>query len=120
MLIPINKYTIVFLLILLNLKELKIKFFLLTILIIYVPINLLIAINFYFVSNNNKKIIYFLNEKKIINKTIPGPLYPHSKAFFNNLNKKEYEVSFTPGKVVIKQFDFTNIIQKQSYYINKL
>jgi hypothetical protein len=116
----INILPIVFLLILLNLKELKIEFFSLIILIIYVPINLLIATNFYFVSNNNKKVIYFLIDEKIINKTMPGALYPHSKAFFNNSNKKEYEVSFTPGKVVIKQFDFNNIIQKQSYYINKL
>ena len=116
----INILPILFLFMLLNLKEFKIKLFSLVILIIYIPINLLIAINFYFISNNNKNVIYFLNNEKLINKTSPGVLYLHSKHFFNSLDKKEYEVSFTPGKFVIKQFDFSNIIQKQSYYINKL
>ena len=116
----INILPILFLFMLLNLKEFKVKHFSLVILIIYIPINLLIAINFYFVANNNKNIIYFLNNEKLINKTSPGVLYLHSKHFFNSLDKKEYEVSFAPGKFVIKQFDFTNMIQKQSYYINKL
>jgi hypothetical protein len=110
---------IIFLLVLLNLGKFNIKYFL-VILIIYIPINLLIGLNFYFVSSNSKNIIYFLNNEKIIYKTDPGPLKPHSKNFSKDTDEIEYEISFTPGKVVIKHFNFSNFIQKQSYYLNKL
>jgi hypothetical protein len=122
---PVQRYLIhilpiIFLFALLNLGKFNIKYLLLVILIIYIPINLLIGLNFYFVSSNAKNIIYFLNNEKIINKTAPGPLYPHSKHFFKNVDQIEYEISFTPGKDVIKHFNFSNFIQRQSYYLNKL
>ena len=88
--------------------------------IIYVPINFLISLNFYFVSSNTENIINFLNNEKIINKTDPGPLEAHSKNFFKNIDKIEYEISLSPGKDVIKHFNFSNFIQRQSYYLNKL
>jgi hypothetical protein len=122
---PVQRYLIhilpiIFLFVLLNLGKFNIKYLLLVILTIYIPINLMIGLNFYFVSSNTKNIIYFLNNKKIINKTAPGPLYPHSKHFFKNVEQIEYEISFTPGKDVIKHFNFSNFIQRQSYYLNKL
>jgi hypothetical protein len=52
--------------------------------------------------------------------TDPGPLKPHSKNFSKNIDEIKYEISFTPGKVVIKHFNFSNFIQRQSYYLNKL
>ena len=105
---------------LLNLGKSNIKYFFLVILTIYIPINLLIGLNFHFVSSNTKNIIYFLNNEKIINKTVPGPLHFHSKHFFKNVDKIEYEISYAPGKDVIKHFNFSNFIQRQSYYLNKL
>ena len=122
---PVQRYLIhilpiIFLFALLNLGKFNIKYLLLVILTIYIPINLMIGLNFYFVSSNTKNIIYFLNNGKIINKTAPGPLYPHSKHFFKNVEQIEYEISFTPGKDVIKHFNFSNFIQRQSYYLNKL
>jgi hypothetical protein len=122
---PVQRYLIhilpiIFLFALLNLGKFNIKYLLLVILTIYIPINLLIGLNFHFVSSNTKNIIYFLNNEKIINKTAPGPLYPHSKHFFKNVEQIEYEISFTPGKDVIKHFNFSNFIQRQSYYLNKL
>jgi hypothetical protein len=122
---PVQRYLIhilpiILVLILLNLGKFNIKYLLLVILIIYVPINFLIGLNFYFVSSNTKNIINFLNNEKIINKTDPGPLDAHSKNFFKNTDKIEYEISLSPGKDVIKHFNFSNFIQRQSYYLNKL
>jgi hypothetical protein len=111
---------IIFFFVILNLPKFNIKYLFLVILIVYVPINLLIGLNFYFVSSNTKNIIYFLNNKKIIYKTDPGPLKTHSRNFFYNIDEVEYEISFTPGKDVIKHFNFSNFFQKQSYYLNKL
>jgi hypothetical protein len=122
---PVQRYLIhilpiIFLLVLLNLGKSNVKYFFSVILIIYIPINLLIGLNFHFVSNNTKNIIYFLNNEKLLNKTAPGPLYAHSKHFFKNVDQTEYEISFAPGKDIIKHFNFSNFIQRQSYYLNKL
>lgn len=122
---PVQRYLIhilpiIFLLVLLNLGKSNVKYFFSVILIIYIPINLLIGLNFHFVSSNTKNIIYFLNNEKLLNKTAPGPLYAHSKHFFKNVDQTEYEISFAPGKDIIKHFNFSNFIQRQSYYLNKL
>ena len=116
----INILPICFFLVFLNLHKFNIKYILAVILVIYIPINVFIGLNFYFVSNSNKNIIYFLENELLINKTDPGPLYPHSKHRFKNLYPIEYEISLVPGKNIVKQFNFSNFFQKQTYYLNKL
>lgn len=111
---------ICFFLVFLNLDKFNMKYILAVILIIYIPTNVLIGFNFHFVSNSNKNIIYFLENELLINKTDPGPLYPHSKHRFKTLYPIEYEISFVPGKNIVKQFNFSNFFQKQIYYLNKL
>lgn len=112
---------IVFLVILKNLKFYKINLLSLFIIIIYVPLNLLITLNFYFTAYNNETIISYLRTEKLISKTDPGNLYPHSYHFFSkDLTKREYIISDIPGKSFIKSFHFNNIINQKYYYINKL
>jgi hypothetical protein len=59
---PVQRYLIhilpiIFLFFFLNLGKFNMKYFFFVILIIYIPINLLIGLNFYFVSSNSKNII---------------------------------------------------------------
>jgi len=118
----INIYPIIFLFLILNFNIFKInKLLFYAITIFYIFINLLITVNFYNVSSDNKNIITFLRSEGIIEKTLPGVLYVHSKHFFDNyLDDKEYIVSFNPGNTVIKYFDFKHFLHNKVYYINKL
>ena len=112
---------IVFLLILINLKLLKKSMLFLVITFIYIPLNLIITINFYFTAHNNQIIISYLRNEQLLSKTDPGKLYPHSYHFFGkDLTKRQYIISDVPGKLILKSFYFNNIINQRYYYINKL
>ena len=104
---------------LLNENYLKENFFFKLTIFSYILMNILIFTNFYLNSSINREVIQFLDEKKILKKTLPGPLYPHSYHFFNSKNKKEYIISSNSNNS-IKTFKKKFFIFEKKFFLKKL